>query len=99
MAKKPAQKPVASSVTRNPGSTATLANKARRVIQSNGIPFFKEWMTKDVTGGRKKKGSRPSCRSVHGKLCNELIARYEQKGRSMDRPKTKPEPKDQNSED
>lgn len=93
--KKPATPPtMTTSVTRNPRSTATLRNKAYRVIQSNGIPFFKEWMVTDVTGGRNKKnGARPSCRSVHPRLCESLISRFERKDRAMDRSKPKPAPK------
>jgi hypothetical protein len=95
MAKKATMTPTpttpTSAATRSSGSTNTLRNKARRVIRSNGIPFFEKWMVKDTTGGRKKSGARPSCRSVHRKLCDQLITRYRSMDRAMDKPKEKEE--------
>jgi len=81
MAKK-SQSSSAPTATRSPKSATTLRRKAKRVIQSSGVQFFKEWMNASIKSGR-----RPTARSAHPRLCDDLIRRYEAKGRKMDLPK------------
>jgi hypothetical protein len=73
-------------VSRNNKVDATLRRKAKKVIQSNGIPYFEEWCEKQPTGGGRRKASRPSFKSSNPKLMRQLIEQYHAKGRKMDLP-------------
>lgn len=67
----------------------TLARKGKKVIQSNGIPYFQKWAEKAYTGGKKVKGDRPAFKAAKARLFAELIQKYEAKNREMDKPKPK----------
>lgn len=85
MAKTP-QKQETPSAPRNKVET-TVARKAKRVIQSNGIPFFREWANKQTSGGRRRRGGHPPLCGLNTKLFNRLIEEYQEKNRKMDQPK------------
>ena len=73
-------------------TTVTGARKARKVLQSNGLHFFKEWAEKSASGGRRKNGSRPAFKSDQPSLYRQLVSKGEVMNRRMDNP---PVPKDQ----
>ena len=75
---------------KNLGTKITLARKAKRVLQSNGLHYFRSWAEKDTTGGKRPSSSRGSLKMEDPTLYRKLIAKGEFLNRRMDRP---PEPK------
>ena len=74
---------------KNAGASITLARKAKRVLQSNGLQFFLQWADTDTSGGRRKKSNRGKFKTDNPKLYKELVAKGESSDRKMDRPKPK----------
>lgn len=67
-------------------SLKTMERKARKVIQSCGIPYFEQWAEKSFTGGSRRKGSRASMKGTMLELYKRLIRNYEDLNRKMDQP-------------
>lgn len=75
----------------------TLVRKAKKVLQSNGLHYFKEWAEKSFNGGRRKKAQRGAFKLENSKVYNQLVAKGTAMDRRMDRgpkPKKQPEPKE-----
>ena len=71
------------------GHQTTLARKARKVLQSNGLQYFLQWADTPTTGGRRKKSMRSRMKLELPKLYKELVAQGEASDRKMDKPKPK----------
>jgi hypothetical protein len=74
---------------KNVKTLTTGARKGRKVLQSNGLHYFKAWAEKPAPN------RRGAFRMEHPKLYRELVAKGEALDRRMDRP---PVPKDQPQE-
>jgi hypothetical protein len=84
MAKNQNKKP--ESAPRKNKGASTLVRKARKVLQSNGLHFFKEW-------ANNASSKRPSLKVDNTKVYKQLTAKGESMNRRMDRPPVKkPEP-------
>lgn len=87
-------------VKKTPKTSITLARKARKVLQSNGLHYFKEWAEKPTTGGRRPKGARVSFKADNPKLYSQLVKKGEALNRRMDRgPKPKKQPEQPDEQD
>ena len=65
-------------------TTVTGARKARRVLKSSGLVYFKEWADKASTGGSRKNGSRGAFKSDNPTLYRQLVSNGESLNRRMD---------------
>lgn len=85
MGKKNQQKNTTTETARKtPKTSITLARKAKKVLQSNGLYYFKQWAEKPTTGGQRRKSSRPSFKGDNPKLYKQLVSKGEQMARRMD---------------
>jgi hypothetical protein len=72
---------------KSPGAQITLAKKAKKVLQSNGLHYFRTWAEESP-----KSGVRGALKSTNPTLFRKLVAKGEALDRKMDRP---PEPKEE----
>ena len=91
MAKNRNSGPSTSAPKKNVSAATTLARKAKRVLQSNGLHYFKSWAEKPTAGGRRPKSSRGALKTENPALYRQLVSKGVSLDRRMDRP---PVPKD-----
>ena len=72
--------------------TVTGDRKAHKVLQSNGLHYFKTWAETTSSGGRRPNSARPAFKSSNPALYRKLVAKGEGLNRRMDNP---PVPKEQ----
>lgn len=66
--------------------STTAERKARKILKSCGLRFFKTWADQAFTGGKnRKKGSRGSLKSLSPSMYKECIAKGEYLDRKMDK--------------